>query len=191
MTRCLSSFNLLQAAILCSCLFLLSCENDDREINAWTEKTVMVEEAKGVTTLFSQQGELRAKLRAPLMLRYQSDTIMVEFPKTLHVDFYDSTRKVESWLDANYGKYFESFNKVLLRDSVRVVNIQGDTLVTPELWWDQNRKLFYTDSVVRITTKDKKVRGGKGLEAGQDMSWYIIKYPEGTLMLDDQILPVE
>lgn len=179
----------MQAATLCSCLLFFSCENDERIIKEWSEKAVMVEEAKNITSLFSQQGTLRAKLKAPLMLRYQADTIYVEFPKTLHVDFYDSTARVESWLDAKYGKYFESQNRVLLRDSVKVININGDTLTTSELWWDQAQKLFYSDKQVRIATKDKRIRGGKGLEAAQDLSWKRIKFPTGTILPDDDIMP--
>ena len=178
--------HLLQAAILCSCLFILGCENDEREINALTDKAVMVEKAKNIDVLFSQQGQLRARMKAPLMLRYQEDTVRVEFPESLHVDFYDSTRRVESWLDARFGRYYETYNRVLLKDSVRVINIKGDTLTTPELWWDQNARKFYTDSSVRITTKDKQIRGGKGLEAGQDLTWYTIRQPIGTVLVGDE-----
>jgi LPS export ABC transporter protein LptC len=178
---------ILQAATLCSCLFILSCENDEREVNAWNEKKEMVETAKNITTLFSQNGKLRATLKAPLMLRYQQDTIKVEFPKSLHVDFFDSSRKRESWLDARFGRYYESYNRVLLRDSVRVINIKGDTLTTQELWWDQNTGKFYTDSTVRIITIDKRIRGGKGMEASQDLNSYTIRYPTGTVLVGDEL----
>lgn len=178
---------LLQAAILCSCLFILGCENDERAINALSDKAVMVEKAKDINVLFSQNGQLRARMKAPLMLRYQEDTVRVDFPNSLHVDFYDSTRRVESWLDARFGRYYETLNRVILRDSVKVINIKGDTLSTPELWWDQNTRKFYTDSTVRITTKDKRIRGGKGLEAGQDLSWYTIRQPTGTVLVGDEL----
>lgn len=178
---------LLQAAIFCSCLFILGCENDEREINALTNKTVMIEKAKNIDVLFSHEGQLRARMKAPLMLRYQEDTVRVEFPNSLHVDFYDSTRRVESWLDARFGRYYETFNRVLLKDSVKVINIKGDTLTTPELWWDQNTRKFYTDSTVRIVTKDKRIRGGKGLEAGQDLTWYTIRQPTGTVLVGDEL----
>jgi LPS export ABC transporter protein LptC len=176
-----------QAAIVGSCLFVFGCENDENTVREWTEKKEMVETAKDVTVLFSQTGNLKANLRAPLMLRYQSDTVMVEFPKSLHVDFYDSAGKRESWVDAKYGKYFESFNRVLLRDSVRVINVKGDTLATSELWWDQNQQKFYTDKEVSIIQPDKRIAGGKGLEAGQDLSWYIIKLPSGTVLVDEDM----
>lgn len=176
-----------QAAIVGSCLFVLGCENDEKTIREWTEKKDMVEVAKEVTVFFSQTGNLKAYLKAPEMLRYQSDTVMVEFPKSLHVDFFDSAGKRESWVDAKYGKYFESFNRVLLRDSVRVINVKGDTLATSELWWDQNQQKFYTEHEVRITQPDKRITGGKGLEAGQDLSWYVIKQPSGTVLVDDDL----
>jgi LPS export ABC transporter protein LptC len=173
----------LKAAIFCSCFFILGCENDERTLNAWTEKKVMVDEVREVTTLFSQRGNLKAILKSPLMLRYQTDTNYVEFPKKLHVDFYDSLAKRESWLDAKYGKYFESLNRVFLRDSVKVITIGGDTLYTAELWWDQAQQQFFTDSVVKIITKDNNVRGGKGMVASQDLDNVVIRNPTGTMIM--------
>ena len=186
MIKCIVHHKLLkQAAILCSCLFFFACENDDRAINEWTEKVVMVEEATKVETFFSQNGKLRARLTAPLMIRSQADTSYTEFPKTLHVDFYDSLLRKESFLDARYGKYFEHLNKVWLRDSIRVISINGDTLTTSELWWDQNIQKFYTDKEVRIATKTKNIYGGKGMEATQDLSVVTIRYPSGTALVQD------
>lgn len=174
-----------QAAILLSCLFVFGCENDEKSIREWNEKKVMVEEAKNVESIFSQQGKLKARLFAPLMLRYQADTVYVEFPKKLHVNFYDSTGQLESQLDALYGKYMESENKVLLRDSVVVSNIKGDTLRCPELWWDQNSHRFYTDKSVRIKSVDKQIYGGRGLDAEQDLSRWTIFQPTGTVATPD------
>lgn len=176
---------LLKAALLCSCLFVFGCENDETEVHNWTKKVTMVDEVRNVQTLFSQEGALKANLVAPLMLRYQTDTVYIEFPKTLHVDFFDSTGKKESQLDAMYGKYFESLNKVLLRDSVVVANIKGDTLKCPELWWDQNTRKFYTDSAVRLRTVDKTIYGGKGLQADQDLTNVSIFKPTGIVYLKE------
>ena len=174
-----------QAAIFCSCLFVYGCENDVNEVNKWNQKKEMVDEVRNVQTIFSQGGDLKAILRSPLMFRYQADTIFVEFPKTLHVDFYDSTGKKESQLDALYGKYFESLGKVLLRDSVIVANIKGDTLKSPELWWDRNTEKFYTDSVVRLKTVDKTIYGGKGMQADQNLNRWSIFQPTGIILMKE------
>jgi len=168
---------IIPAAFLISCLFVLSCENDLKDVNDLLAKQTGVEEAKTVTSYMSQEGKVKAKLRSPYMLRYQSenaDSTYVEFPRTLHVDFYDDSTKVESTVDAMYARYREYENKVFLRDSVVVINIRkGDTLRTNELWWDQNTEEFFTDKNVRIYQKDKTIFG-HGLRAKQDFSNYDI-----------------
>ncbi len=178
---------IVQAALIGSCLLLFSCENSESAINEWNERKMLVDEARNVTSYFSQQGIIRARLTAPLMLRYQTDSNYVEFPKSLHVDFFDANKQIESWLDARYGKYVESANKVQLRDDVRVINNSGDTLTTEELWWSQNEKKFYTDKEVRIAKKDQRIFGGKGLEAAQDISLYIIRQPTGTVVVPENM----
>ena len=161
--------NFLLAAILC-CLFILGCENDPRKIKELTQTKKLVEEALNVETLFSQNGRMRSKLTAPLMLHYYSDSSYFEFPRSLHVNFFDSSGKMESHLDAQYGKYFESQDKVYLRDSVFVYNVKGDTLWSPDLWWDQRAHKFYTDKKVRIHKNGDRIYGGEGLEANQDLT---------------------
>lgn len=162
------------AALLISCLFVSSCENDIKEVNNLLSKQTGIEEAVDVTSYMSQQGKVKAKLRSPYMLRYQADSPYVEFPRTLHVDFYDDSTKVESTVDALYARYREYESKVLLKDSVVVINIQkGDTLKTNELWWDQTTEEFFTDKPVRIYQSDKTIFG-KGLRAKQDFSSYDI-----------------
>ncbi len=146
----------------------------------------MVDEAYQVQSFLSQNGQLRAALKAPYMLRYSADTAFLEFPRTLHVDFFDSSGSIESRLDALYGKYFETRSMVYLRDSVVVFNIKGDTLHTPDLWWDQNTKKFYTDKNIRLRQKDKNIFG-KGLEADQDLSRFTIFYPTGIVIVPDSL----
>jgi LPS export ABC transporter protein LptC len=178
--------NYVQAAFLFGCLFFFGCENDEKMIRELTEKKVLVEEAKNIEVYFSQNGFMKAKMNAPLMLRYQADTLYSEFPKSLHCNFFDSTGKVDSHLDALYGKYLESLNKVLLRDSVVVFNMQGDSLRTPELWWDQNTQRFYTDKRVKVR-KSGTLIYGKGLEAKQDLSEINIREVTGLVPVPDSL----
>lgn len=171
------------------CFLLSGCENDENLVRALNEKKVMVEEARDVVSLFSQEGRMKAKLTAPLMLRYETDSIYVEFPKKLHVDFFDSTGRKESEVNALYGKYMETSNRVFLKDSVVVANINGDTLRTQELWWDQNTHKFFTDKMVRLRTTDKQIYGGKGLEADEDLNRWTIFEPSGTVVVPEEMAP--
>ncbi|RYZ22965.1 MAG: LPS export ABC transporter periplasmic protein LptC [Chitinophagaceae bacterium] len=170
-------------------LLIVSCENDISRINDLSKKVQLVEEAKDVRSLFSQSGNLKAILKAPVMLRFLGDSTVIEFPKKMHVDFYDSIGRIESFLDARYARYIENQSKVLLRDSVQVINVNGDTLRTNEMWWDQNAAIFYTDSTVRIVQRDKRIRGGKGMVAKQDLTNVLIKYPTGTVLVGTDVLP--
>lgn len=172
-------------------LFFTSCENDPAQIKEWTEKKELVEVGKNIESYLSLGGKMKAKLTSPLMYRYQSDTVYSEFPKSLHVDFYDDSVNVTSWLTALYGKYFESLNKVYLRDSVTVINKDGDTLRCPELWWDKDLQIFYTDKPARLDGKDKNIVGTQGLEATQDLKIVTFKYPTGPFQFKEGVSPTQ
>src|SRR5690349_21563183 len=112
------SIKKLAAALSAGCFFFTACENDITEVQNLSKKTIAVEEGIKIESFMSQSGKMKAKLTAPIMHRYQTDSPYVEFPKSLHVDFYNDTLGIDSRLDSRYGKYRESENKVLLRDSV-------------------------------------------------------------------------
>ena len=139
----------------------------------------------------SENAKVKAKLTAPYMRRKELDSSYVEFPKTLHVDFYnDSTQKIESVMDAHYGKWQEQDAKVLLRDSVVVKNIlKGDTLYCKELWWDQKAEKFYTDKPVQIHKSGGTVLYGTGLTAPQDFSGYTIYQITGPFAFPAEGMP--
>lgn len=167
---------LIRAAFLTGCFFITSCENSLQELNQFTEKKIGVEEAKDVTIIYSLGEKTKAKLVAPYMLRHEETVPYVEFTKTLHSDFYDDSLRIESKLDAHYGKYMEAESKVYLKDSVVVFNTKGDTLYCNELYWDRSKtgKEFYTDKPVRIRTPSQIINGD-GLDAPQDFkSWHIL-----------------
>jgi lipopolysaccharide export system protein LptC len=180
---------LIIAALYPGCFFITGCENDQKQIEALTKNKVLIEEARNMEAYLSQEGIIKAKLKSPIMLHYEKDTSFAEFPNTLHVDFFDSTAKIESWLDSKYGKYFESQNKVFLRDSVVAISVKGDTLHTTELWWDQKKEKFYTEKEYQLNTKTQKIHGLKGLEATQDFKEITFNEPAGTVKVSDNGLP--
>lgn len=167
---------LLIAAFFGSCFFMSACENDLGTVDDQFRKKTAVEEAIQVESYLSQAGRVKAKLTSPYMKRYMADSPYVEFPRTLHVDFYNDSLQIESTLDALYARHMEFEQKVLLKDSVVVINkFKGDTLRTNELWWDQNTQEFYTDKPVRIYQKPGYTFGKFGMRAKQDFSeWWIL-----------------
>lgn len=177
-------------AAFASCFFMAACENDIREVDNQFQKKIAVEEALGVESYLSQQGKVKAKLTAPYMKRFLIDTPYVEFPRTLHVDFFNDSTIVESTLDARYARHMEFQRKVLLRDSVIVINkLKGDTLRTSELWWDQNKEEFYTDKIAYINQKTGYSIAKNGIRAKQDFSeWWMLSASGVREVKDDGAL---
>ena len=177
------------AALTAGCFFFIACENDIKEVDEQFQKKIAIEEAKQVEAYLSQGALVKAKLTAPFMLRYQADSPYVEFPHSLHVDFFNDSTNIESTMDALYARNKEFERKVLLRDSVVVINkTKGDTLRTSELWWDQNKEEFYTDKPVRIYQKDKIIYG-IGMKSKQDFSEWTIFQSTGTVMVPKNGVP--
>lgn len=169
------------AAMISGCFFVLSCENDIQDVQKLKTKSISIEEGKQIESYLSENGKVKAKLMAPLMLRYQKDTPKVEFPKSLHVDIYNDSAKVDSKISAKYGRYVENENKVFLRDSVVVFNMKGDSLFCKELYWDQAKSIFYTEKNVILHQPNQKVYG-KGMIADQNFKWFTIKHPYNSYL---------
>jgi hypothetical protein len=183
----LRRYSKLLSALIAGCFILYGCENDIKDIPNLHDKRTALDEGHDITIYLSEDGKVKGKLTAPLMYNYQSDSPSdspyMEFPKTLHVDFYNDSLIKESQLDARYAKDRQWENKVFLKDCVVVINVlKGDTLRCQELWWDKNLRKFYTDKPALYTTRDHFVNYGRnGLEAKQDLSDLVFYNNKGQL----------
>lgn len=175
-------FSFLFSAFLAGLFILSSCENDLNAIREMQKSKLSVDEATGIVSYLSQGGRVRAKLTAPQLIRYYDSVPRVEFEKSLHVDFYDDSLKMESYLDAKKGYYYEQQGKVTLTDSVVVIRIAGDTLRTKELYWDQLQHKLFTRSDVEIRQKTKTIFG-KGFESDEQLRNFKIDSVRGILMV--------
>jgi LPS export ABC transporter protein LptC len=191
MRRTSRTYYFVAAALLMGCFFVFtSCENDEKEVDKFFKKQVAVEEARKVESYLSQSGIVKAKLTSPYMLRVQADSPYMEFPHTMHVDFYNDSTVIESTVDSRYAKYVEFDRKVLLRDSVLVISIKnGDTLRTQELWWDQDKKEFYTDKPAHVFQRDKIIFAKNGLRAAQDLTSYTFYSSSGPMLVPQNGIP--
>ena len=170
------------AACIAGCFFFLGCENDIEVIRKMQQNQLTVDEVKEVTSYLSTGGRLKARLTAPFMLRYYDSVPRVEFPNKLHVDFYNDSMQIESYLDAKHAFYYEQQSRVILTDSVVVIRINGDTLKTNELFWEQNLHKLFTNSDVEIRQKTKTIYG-KGFESDEQLKNFRIDSITGILLV--------
>ena len=139
-----------------------------------------------VRTLVSDSAKLKFQLTAPLEQRYDNGDAI--YPKGMVVTFYsaDGKKTVINTLTARYGKIEKGKNLYTMRGDVRVVNVpQAQRMNTEELFYNQEKRLIYTDSAmfVKVTTPTESLTG-YGLTANQDFSRYRITKPAGIFALD-------
>lgn len=181
---------ILKAALITGCFFLFSCENKTADVQSINEKGISKDEAKNVVIHYTVNGKRKAILTGPVMYRVQDTITYVEFPRGMHVDFFGLNDSVESKLDARYAKYKDSQSKIFLKDSVRVINILGDTLFCDELYWDRNitGAEFYTDKPVRIRQKTRII-DGTAMQARQDFQEWNVEHSVGFLRVKSNDFP--
>lgn len=166
----------------CAALLLVSCKNDMAEIEAMSDQfSTQVEAAHNVEILYSDSAQVRVRVTGPTML-YHLDRAepQQEFPDGVNVDFFDADGAITSQLTALYGLRLENKAEVVVRDSVVWKSVEGDTLETEELFWDERRGKIYSKKFVVITRPDEVIYG-HGFEADQDFSYSRINAIEGRI----------
>jgi hypothetical protein len=76
-----------------------------KDLPNYRQKQISVDEGKKITAFMSENARVKAKLTAPYMRQSEADTPYVEFPNPLPVDFYNDSLKIESIMNARYGKW--------------------------------------------------------------------------------------
>lgn len=153
-----------------------SCENDIHEVQNLGKHSLGVETGTNVMAYLSETGIMKARLKAPLMLSYDKDSSRIVMPNGLNVDFFDSLAHVDTRVFAKYGDYNQDKSLVHLKDHVVILDRKHDTLWCKDLYWDQNKKIFFTDFPIRLSQQSPLQRiYGKGMVCDQNFKWFSIK----------------
>lgn len=150
-------FPLIWIIISLSC----SCSNDLKDI----EKIKLmeqpnVEQAKNVEILYSDSAVLRMRIIASEMRNIvDAKEPKREFPKGVHVDFFNENKGKSSELSANYAEYMEKKKEIILRDSVVIWNFRNEQMETEELIWKERTNEIYSKKFVKITTPTEIIEG--------------------------------
>lgn len=169
---------------------LYSCKNDLKKLKEKQSAfNLNAERAEEVSILYGKDGVTKAKLYTKSFQHIQNVTpSYIEMKEKLRVDFYNDSMQIQSTLTAKYGKYFEQDGNVLVRDSVKVVNLKNEQLETEELIWNEKIQKFYTEKFVKITTPTQVIYGD-GLESNQNFSEYKIINVKGMIGISQNAIP--
>jgi LPS export ABC transporter protein LptC len=166
---------------LSSLVSLSSCNNSLEEAKLIISRAnVNIEKGKDVQINYSDNGVVRIQASGPTATRFNTEKPYLEFPDGIKILFYNSAREVESTLTAKHATAVENSHSMTARDSVVVVNNKGEVLNTDELIWDEEKKIIYSNSFVKISTKDE-ILYGNGMIANENFTDYTIKHITGTI----------
>ncbi len=167
----------------------MACENDIEKINSLTNTNNLPEvSGKKVEILYSDSGQVKMQLSAQEILQFsKAERPYVEFPKGIHVIFFDDSLKTESEITADYAKYFQEEKLWEARGNVVANNLAtGEKLNSEELFWDENQEKIYSNSFSRIENNDGTFYGQNGFESNQKFTHWKLKGSRGSVNLKDE-----
>lgn len=172
-----------------TCLPFMGCENDIDVINNITSvKELPNLAATDIEIKYTDSAKLLVKLEAPEIEQYTSvDEPYIEFPRGIHVMFYDSLTRVESEISSRYAIYYQEKDLWEARQNVVARNLQtGEQLNTELLYWDEKKGTVYSDKFTRITNDEGVFYGEHGFEADQTLSHWKLIGSKGTVNIEDE-----
>jgi len=163
-------------------VMLLSCTpTEHKPADFELDRSIPTEEAYNIQLNYSDSGLKQIQMEAPEIFRYgNAEEPYTEYPKGVHVLFYDRYGQVNSTITSNYAIQYDQKKITEARNDVVVVNRKGETLNTEHLIWDEKEEKIYTEEFVRITTENESITG-YGFEADQEFNSYTIKKIRGTI----------
>ena len=169
------------------CAMLASCENDIEKVkNLANSENLPAITAHGYEVLISDSTVIKQKLQTPEMIIHQNQKEpYTEFPQGVAITQYDGQMNVISYITSQYAKYFESEKRWEAKNNVIAVNLNGDTLKTEFLIWDEKKGKIYSDQFVKIIQKDQ-ITTGTSFESNQDFTEYSFKNLKGQIYVDVQ-----
>lgn len=168
-------------------VFMVSCENDIEVIQSFSADTLMPSQSMiNAEINYTDSARLQLQITAPGIHNYSTETEnYTEFPLGVLAQFFDKNGDIESQLSSNYAIYYTDKELWEAKDSVVVINKEGEILNTEQLFWDEKNKQIYSNSFVKITSPDEIITG-EGFEADESFTRWKLKKITGTLYIEEE-----
>lgn len=182
------NFIIKSIVVLLGITMLLSCENNIKEVEKLTSQSKQPEQS-GENVEFIHTDSTRVTYRAFAIEFIEMNTDegkYNEFPKGGKITLYNDDESEAGQIKANYAKNMVSEELWELRNDVEAITDDGKTINTELMYWDQKKKLIYSDQYVRITTTDNQVIEGNSFTSDEKMNKIVLKKVSGEVFLEDK-----
>lgn len=174
-----------------SIVIIVACENNIQDVERITRfENPLQEIASDIEILYSEDGQVKAKLLAPEMVKNSEGKPYTEFSKGLNVYILNKNKSITTELSANYGIKYDKDDTTVISQNVKVINKDGITLETEKLTRNDKTGELHTDAFVKITTETQVIKG-MGLTANEDFSSYKIDSVQGYVSIFDTEIPLK
>lgn len=146
---------------------------------------------RDVNTLISDSGITRYRIEADVWYMYEQneDSAYWYFPEGIYVEQFDSTFNAETVIMGDTATFYKKSQIWRLDRNVHIENIEGRKFDTHQLFWDQKKRIIYSDSAIRITT-DEEVIEGRGFLSNEQITKYTILHTTGIFTIEkDTVAP--
>jgi LPS export ABC transporter protein LptC len=173
--------------LIASLMVVVSCENDIEVINSFSGDSLRPSQTMiNVVTNYTDSARLQLRITTPEINYYSTVTEnYTEFPQGVFAEFFDRNEDVESYLKSRYAIYYQDKELWEAKDSVVVVNREGEKLETDQLFWDERKKIIYSNSFVRLTRPNEEWTG-EGFDADETFSSWKIRKLQGIITLQNE-----
>lgn len=175
------------SVLLCGAILLAACSSKktDVAVDATNVDSMPSMYTRDVNTLISDSGITRYRIEAEEWLMYEQneDSAYWYFPKGIYVEQFDSIFAAETIIQGDTATFYKKDQIWRLDRNVHIENIEGRRFDTQQLFWDQKKRIIYSDSAIRITT-DKEVIEGLGFMSNEQITKYTILRTTGIFTIE-------
>lgn len=178
----------LMILLMIATLLLASCEEEKHYYvpNIGNNGEVPTMSTLDVNTFISDSGYTKYFIRTDIWDMYdECNDPFWKFPTGVELEQYDNGHNIESTLRCDSARYFTQKRIWKLDGNVVMVNVQNDTFLTNQVFWDQTHRKIFSDSFVHIVKTDRIIEG-YGFESNEQMTVYTVKRPTGIFPVNKE-----
>jgi LPS export ABC transporter protein LptC len=165
---------------------LMACSgnSNDSITVVFDPQTTYTLKMTGIEHLISDSGVTKVRIITKTQLKFDkaSDPYWL-FPDGFYAETFDSLMNVEAIIKADTVYYHEKRKIWEAVGNVDVTNFDSTRFQSHQLFWDQNKKIIYSDTFVTVTGKDF-VRFGSRFVANQELTEYEFFNSSGEFLIE-------
>lgn len=143
----------------------LSCTNSFKDLQKLKQKQLFPSGvAENFTLVYTDSAKVKAILKSKLMKDFSSAKYPFQlFPKGVRLEIFDQKNNKHIIL-ADRSTVYKSTGIIELEGNVKITSSEGKVFQTQQLFYNQKKNWFFTESYFKTTDSDKSFFEGIGID---------------------------